>query len=129
MVDDLLNRQLPWVFHLAGELPDLHIFTTRLTPMGDGVYRLEAWVENRSLIPFPTYMGQRNRQPAPAVLILEGDQPEILTGTRRTPIGSVKGKSRVKVSWVIRTDRPAKLTLSLESKNGGQDRQTINIGG
>ncbi|MGW8314291.1 MAG: M14 family metallopeptidase [Bacteroidales bacterium] len=129
IVDTLLTRQIPWVFHLAGELPDLHILTTELTAMGEGVYRLEAWVENRSFIPFPTYMGKRNRQPAPAVLFLEGDQHEILTGTRRTPIGSVDGKSRVKITWVIQTDRPTKLTLNLESKNGGQDRKTINIGG
>jgi hypothetical protein len=129
MVEDLLSGQLPWVFHLAGELPDLHILTTELTPMGEGVFRLEAWVENRSLIPFPTYMGKRNRQPAPAVLTLEGDECEFLSGTRRSPIGSVEGNSRVKVSWVIRTDGPAKLILNLESKNAGDDRQTINIGG
>ena len=129
LVDSLLSLQVPWIFSLTGELPDLHIHATELTPLGEGVYRLEAWIENRSFIPFPTFMGKRNRQPAPAVLILEGDEPEFLTGTRRTAIGSVEGHSRVKVSWVVRTDHPTKLTLSLESKTGGGDRQTINIGG
>lgn len=126
MVDSLLNLQLPWILTLAGELPDLHIFKTERTSLGDGVYRVEAWIENRSMIPFPTHMGKRNRQPAPAVLILEGEGLEILTGLHRTPISSVEGKSRVKVSWVVHTDRAGALNLRLESKNGGRDRTTIN---
>ena len=126
MVDSLLALQLPWIFTLAGELPDLHILKTERTSLGDGVYRLEAWIENRSMIPFPTHMGKRNRQPAPAVLILEGEGLEILTGQKRTPISSVEGKSRVKVSWVVHTGRSDAMTLILESKNGGSDRITIN---
>jgi hypothetical protein len=129
MADSLLSRQVPWILHLAGELPDLHIFDTRVTDLGSGTYQLEAWIENRSLIPFPTYMGKRNRQPAPAVLILEGEPVELISGTLRTPVRSVEGNSRVKLGWVIHTEDRAEIILNLTSRNAGSDQLTIKIGG
>jgi hypothetical protein len=129
MADSLLSRQVPWILHLAGELPDLHILDTRVTDLGSGTYQLEVWIENRSLIPFPTYMGKRNRQPAPAVLVLEGEPVELISGTLRTPVRSVEGSSRVKLDWVIHTDKRAKINLNLTSRNAGSDQLTINLGG
>ncbi len=129
MADALLSKQVPWIFKLAGELPDLHILDTRVTELGSGVYQVETWIENRSLIPFPTYMGKRNRQPAPAVLILEGDEIELISGTQRTPVRSVEGNSRVKLEWVIKEEGRAEIILNLTSRNAGGDQFTIKIGG
>jgi hypothetical protein len=129
LADSLLAHQVPWVLKLAGELPDLHIFDTKITDLGKGVYQLEAWIENRSFIPFPTAMGKRNRQPAPAVLTLEGDQMKYLSGYQRTPIRSVPGKSRVKLTWVLQSDHQVEITLNLGSKNAGRDQKSIKFGG
>ncbi len=129
MVDSLLSLQIPWVLELAGELPDLHIFNTKVSSRGSGVYQLEAWIENRSFIPFPTAMGKRNRQPAPAVLTIDGDQLEFLSGYKRTPIRNVEGKSRVKLTWILKVDKPAEIVLKLESKTAGGDQKSFKIGG
>jgi len=127
--DSLMKLQMPWILKLAGELPDLHIYDVRVSTKGKGVYQLEIWIENTAFIPFPTHMGSRNMQPAPAVLTLEGEQVEFLSGYKRTAIPRVGGKSRIKTSFIIQMEKPGELKLNLESKTAGQDQTTINIGG
>ena len=126
--DSLLNLQVPWILKLAGELPDLHIYETLTTAKGNGIYQLDIWVENKAFIPFHTDMGSRNRQPAPAVIIIEGEQVKFISGYRRTPISRVGGKSRVKTTLIIQMEKPGDIELRLESKTAGHDLQTINIG-
>jgi hypothetical protein len=127
--DSLLNLQVPWILKLAGELPDLHIYETLTSAKGNGIYQLDIWVENRAFIPFPTDMGSRNRQPAPAVLTLEGEQVKFISGYKRTPIPRIGGKSRVKTTLIIQMEKTGDIELRLESKTAGHDLQTINIGG
>jgi hypothetical protein len=127
--DSILQLQIPWIFELAGELPDLHIYEVKTSARGDGIYQLDIWTENRSFIPFPTNMGKRNMQPAPAVLSLEGEQIEFVSGYRRTPIPSIDGNSRIKTTLIIQKEKPGKITLKLDSKTAGHDLLTINIGG
>jgi len=126
--DSLLNLQIPWILKLAGELPDLHIYEIQSSEKGNGLYQLDIWIENRSFIPFPTDMGSRNRQPAPAVLSLEGDQVEFISGYQRTPISRVAGNSRIKTSLIIQMEKPGKIIFKLESLTAGNDVQTINLG-
>jgi hypothetical protein len=129
MVDSLLAVQVPWVFELAGALPDLKISDTKVTALGEGISQLEVWVENRSSIPFPTYMGKRNKHPAPAVLIMEGKDLEFLSGYGRTPVQSVSANSKVKLKWILNTRGSKEILLHLESRNAGRDQRTIKIGG
>ena len=126
--DSLLNLQIPWILKLAGELPDLHIYEIIPRAKGNGIYQLDIWIENRAFIPFPTDMGSRNKQAAPAILTLEEEQVEFISGYRRTPIPRVAGNSRVKTSLIIRMEKPGNITVKLESLTAGHDRQTIKIG-
>lgn len=126
--DSLLNLQIPWIVKLAGELPDLHIYDIQSTDKGNGIYHLDIWIENRASIPFPTDMGSRNRQVAPAILSLEGDQVGFISGYARTPISRVPGKTRVKTSLILQMEKPGNITFKLESPTTGQIQQTIKIG-
>jgi Zinc carboxypeptidase len=128
-VDSLLQLQVPWILTLAREIPDLYIYNTQISSKGSGIYQLEVWVENRSFISFPTDMGSRNMQPAPAVLSIEGSQLEFISGYQRTPIRRVAGKSRAKSTFILHKEKPGKITLKLESKTAGNDQVTIKIGG
>jgi len=127
--DSLLNLHVPWVLKLAGELPDLHIYETQVTAKGKGIYQVDIWVENRASIPFPTDMGSRNRQPAPAILTLDGEQVNFISGYSRTPISGVGGLSRIKRTLIIQMEKPGDIQLKLESPSTGHDFQTIQIGG
>ena len=126
--DSLLNLQVPWILKLAGEMPDLHIYEIQSSAKGNGIYQLDIWIENRAFIPFPTDMGSRNRQPAPAILSLEGDHVEFVSGKQRTPVSRVGGNSRIKTTLIIQMEKPGNITFKLESLTAGNDVQTIKIG-
>ena len=58
--DSLIKNQVPWIFTLTKKLPKLKILKSKQENLGEGVYKLEIWVENTSYFPFPTAMGKRN---------------------------------------------------------------------
>lgn len=129
MIDSLLDLQLPYIPELVKRLPRLAIAEVKTTEKGGGVYQLEAWVTNEGYLSFPIAMGKRNKVPAPAILTLEGDGIEILSGKKRTPIGEVGGMKSVKYVWLVRSPKKETLTLRLESKQAGNDSKMTNIGG
>lgn len=129
MIDSLLDLQLPYIPELVKRLPRLAIAEVKTTEKGGGVYQLEAWVTNEGYLSFPIAMGKRNKVPAPAILTLEGDRIEILSGKKRTPIGEVGGMKSVKYVWLVRSPKKETLTLRLESKQAGNDSKTTNLGG
>jgi len=128
MIDSLLTLQVPWVFTLVKKLPELKIVKTETKSAGSGVHELTAWIQNSSYLPFPTAMGGRNQQPAPAILVVKGDVT-FLSGKPRTTIGNLEGNKSIKLSWIIQAERPVDITLTIESKNVWGDQKQINIGG
>ena len=129
MVDSLLDLQIPFVSELVKKLPKLAIAEATVTEKGGGVWQLEAWVANEGFLPFPTAMGKRNKAPAPAILIIEGDGIEVLSGKKRTPVNDLGGMKSTRYVWLLRSTRKGALTLKLESKQAGNDSERINIGG
>jgi hypothetical protein len=129
IADSILDLHLPWIFEIAKELPSLKIYETKLTEKGADIYELELWIENEAYLPFPTAMGKRNKQPAPAIITLKGDDIVLLSGLERTPVQDVGGKSRKKLSWLIRADKKTEVSINLTSKSAGNDQETIKIGG
>jgi hypothetical protein len=129
MVDSLIDIQIPYIFELVKRLPKLQLADTKVTAKGGGVYQVEAWVRNDGYLPFPTAMGKRNKIPAPAILTIEGNGTEILSGKKRTPINAVGGKKSVRYIWLVRSPKKAAMTIRLESKQAGNDLKQINIGG
>ncbi len=129
MVDSLLAIHLPWVFELMKKLPKLQIGETKLTEKGGGVYQLEAWITNDGYLPFPTAMGKRNKIPAPAIITIEGNGIEILSGKKRTSLNDLGGKKSSRYVWLVKGSRKSMIVLKLESKQAGSDVKQINIGG
>ena len=84
-IDSLCKMQLPWLLKLTTKLPDLHLLKELVTALGAGVYKLEIFVENRGTLPYPTAMGSKNKQPAPVIVILEGENFEFLEGYNEHP--------------------------------------------
>jgi len=128
MIDSLLNLQVPWVFTLATKLPDLKILKTETKSVGSGVHELDVWIENDSYLPFPTAMGGRNQQPAPAILVIKGDL-KFLSGKPRTTVGKIEGNKSTKLSWIVQAESIEDVTLTIESKNVWGDQKQIKIGG
>ncbi|UCG28235.1 MAG: hypothetical protein JSV24_02425, partial [Bacteroidales bacterium] len=129
MIDSLLSLQVPWIFKLVEKLPELKMLKTETKNKGSGIHELTVWIENKSYLPFPTAMGKRNRQPAPAVLRIEGENIMFLSGKQRTPVNQVDGYKNVKFSWILQAEKEEEIALILESKNAWGDRKQIKIGG
>ena len=128
LADSIMEIQLPWVFRLTEQLPSLKIHETAVIPKGPGVFHLEVWVENTAYLPFPTAMGKRNEQPAPAIVLLEGEGFTLLSGYDRTPLEELGGFSRRKLTWLVRAERDTELTIRLTSKQAGNDETNVRLG-
>ena len=129
MIDSLLAIQVPWLAGLTDYLPRLSIEEVKVTALDGGVFQMEAWIRNDRLIPFPTTMGEKNRQPAPAILLLEGSGIQVLSGKKRTPVNSVGAYKTVNETWLIQADKATDITLTLSSKSAWGDEKQIRIGG
>jgi len=125
--DSLISIQLPWIFNLVDKLPVLRISDFKVKSMGANVYSIDIWVENTKYLPFPTAMGKRNNQPAPAILTLDASGIEFLNGIKRTPIKSIDGIKTVKISYVIRLAKGGSINANLESKFAGNDSKEIKL--
>jgi hypothetical protein len=127
-IDSLLFVQLPWLLQLTKKLPEISIAEEEITEMGAGVFKLELYVENNGALAYPISMGQRNSQPAPVVIVLDGDF-ELLEGTKRTPLGSIGGNQVHKFTWLVKADKKAVISAKLESAVFGEKVKQIKIGG
>ncbi len=127
-IDSLLQAQLPWLLQLSTNLPQISIADEKITDLGGGIYKLELYIENKGYLPYPIAMGQRNSQPAPVVIILEGEI-KILEGIKRTPLGAIGGNSVKKLTWLIQADKKSEITAKIESTIFGSTEKQIKIGG
>ncbi|MEI7421699.1 MAG: M14 family metallopeptidase [Prolixibacteraceae bacterium] len=128
-IDSLCKVQLPWLLQLSKKLPDLRIMKEVVTDLGAGVYKLELFVENQGILPYPTAMGSRNKQPAPVIIILEGDKLEFLEGYKRTPLGDMGGNQVRKLTWTIKAEKNSLIKARIESVIFGSGVKQIKIGG
>lgn len=128
MMDSLLKLHVPFVFELVKKMPDLVISEVKTEERGAGIYSLEIWVENNGFLPFCTQMGKRNKIPAPAIITLEGEALELLSGKKRTPLSELDGKKAHKQTWLIRAGKNTTLNIKLDSKTAGHDAKQIKLG-
>ncbi len=129
LIDSLCKAQLPWLLNLSTKLPDLHLMKEVVTDLGAGVYRLELFVENKGILPYPTAMGSRNKQPSPVIVILEGENLEFLEGYKRTPVADIGGNQVKKLIWTIKTSKSTILKARIESVRFSAEVKQIKIGG
>ncbi len=125
----LLSVQLPWLLQLSTKLPELKLEDKKVTNLGAGIYKLEIFVANNGELAYPISIGERNKQPAPVILTIDGDI-EILEGKLRTPVGAVGANQVKKFSWLIKTvGKNPTITATVESAVLKDDVEQINIGG
>ncbi|MCX6239677.1 MAG: M14 family metallopeptidase [Bacteroidia bacterium] len=127
-IDSLLKIQLPWLLQLSKKLPDISFADEKVTDMGGGVFKLELYVGNKGYLPYPTSIGERNKQPAPVVVVLDGDI-DLLEGLKRTPLGSIGGNQVKKLTWLVKMDKKPTISVKLESTVFGSEVKQIKIGG
>lgn len=126
--DSLLSIKVPYVLELVKNLPVLKIEKSEVTDKGSGIYKVDIWIENQGFIPFCTEMGKRNKIPVPAIITIEGDKIELLSGKARTPVNELGGNKSTKLSWLIKSEKNSELIVNLTSKTAGSDSKTLKLG-
>lgn len=121
-----IDIQSDWVFEVVKKAPALQIADIKTKKLGNDIYQVEVWIENRAYLSFPIAMGNRNERPAPAILLIDNRDLEVLEGKKRTPVLTVKGLNTHKVEYLIKT-KLSSLDFKLESKNAGNDQKQIKI--
>lgn len=129
MIRGLLEGQVPWILRVAEKLPRLKILKSEATPKGASVYELTVWVHNAGELPFPTAMGKRNRRVGPAVVTVRSEGLVLLSGKSRTVIPDLDALKSIKLTWLIQSEKPRTLFLTLESPNAWGDAAEIRLGG
>ncbi|WP_297086108.1 M14 family metallopeptidase [uncultured Draconibacterium sp.] len=127
-IDSLLKTQLPWLLRLSQQLPTFKFENEKITAMGGGIYKIELFVANNGALAHPIAMGQRNSQPAPLVLTLDGEI-DFLEGKKRTPVGAIGANQVKKYTWLIKSNKSKKLSVTLESATFTDVVKQIKIGG
>jgi hypothetical protein len=113
---------------LVTKLPQISIADEKITDLGGGVYRLELYIENNGYLPYPIAMGQRNNQPAPLVITVDGEI-RFLEGISRTPLGVIGGNQVKKLTWIVQADKKSDVNIKIESTVFGKVEKQIKIGG
>ena len=129
MIKNLLAGQVPWVLTIADKMARISLYKTEIKPAGGGVFRIKAWIENTSILPYPTAMGIRNRRIFPVILILEGEGVHFLEGRQRAFVSSVRGLGRQSAEWLVRVEKPTTLRLTVKTNMAWGDETEINVGG
>jgi hypothetical protein len=129
MIKELVEGQVPWVFDLAAKLPRVRILKTDVAAKGASVYELTVWVHNAGELPLPTAMGRRNRHVGPIVLTVDGGDLQFLSGRKRTALNEIDAMKSRKLIWLVQSEKPQTLRLTLESANAGSDSAEVRLGG
>jgi len=130
--DELINYyaqvQIPWLLELSKNLPQLEIAGEKITKLGEDIYKIDFYVENKSVIPYPIAMGDRNSQPAPVIIVLDGDF-ELIEGRKREPLGSIGGNQVKKLSWIVKGEKSFTIDAKVESAVFTDVVKQFKIGG
>ncbi|UCC31622.1 MAG: hypothetical protein JSU86_04960, partial [Phycisphaerales bacterium] len=127
-VRELLEKQLPFVRKLSTMLPEVVIEKVEVEPVSSGVWRLNAWVENRGFLPYPTHQGQRCKRPTPVAVTLTGESIKLLEGRERTVLDLLAGSGGVqKTTWLLHAAPGSRVTLETKSFSAGEDKKILTL--
>jgi hypothetical protein len=126
---ELGRKHGEFLVELAGMLPRVRFTKTEVKAHGDGVFTVEAEVENAGFLPTSLRHGQTSRSVGPTFLQIQIDDDDILTGADKTArIGVLAGSgSRESVTWVIRGQEGARVEIRLHSEKSGRDTATVTL--
>jgi hypothetical protein len=117
IADDLAT----FVLGLGEPLAQVEIASFTATQLSKNLWRVEAAVENNSLMPLATKAGERARTTRPARLVLAlPPKAEIVAGEAKQLIRNLDGTGgRAEFTWLIHAKNPEQLGLTITTDHAG----------
>ena len=129
-VEQLIDKQLPFVTNLADRLPDISIKDVVVTKQSAGVYKVEVWVVNDGFLPYPTYQGKRCQWPTNAIVTIDGKSIELLEGKKRVVLDLLPGSGGVeKTTWLVKGPDGGNINIKAFGSSIGEHARTVALKG
>jgi len=118
---EIAEREFKFLTSLGSYLPRLELTECVANDLGGGLWRIEATVENHSLLPLQSRSARRTRTIRPAKLMLTLPAgAELLGGQARELISDLAGSGgREELVWLVRASSADQIEVSIESVNAG----------
>ncbi len=118
-----------FVVHVTSMFARVAVAKTEVTPLGGGLYRIKADVENAGFLPTALAQGVTARAVKPVMVQLGVPPDAIITGSEKTSfIPALAGSgSRQSFEWVIKAAPGTAVTLKAVAQKGGTDTATITL--
>jgi hypothetical protein len=113
-IDGLAAKQAALVRELVLRLPRLTVETATVTPLADGLYRIELPVRNAGRMPTATNMGRITQKVDPVLVQVSVPVEQVLGGDRVVRVDRMDAGERQVLGWIVRAvqDEPVELTVT-----------------
>ncbi|MFK7960093.1 MAG: hypothetical protein AB8G96_06155 [Phycisphaerales bacterium] len=122
LVTPMAERQVAFVLKLVDHLPRVEILRTERRSLGGGLHEVGVVLRNVGRLPTRSAMGVRARRVPPIRVHLSdgGDPATIVSGRRLIRIDRLAADETRTMTWVVRTDDPGALRVTVEGPVAGQ---------
>jgi hypothetical protein len=113
-IDGLAAKHAALVRELAVRLPRLEVEPATVTPLADGLYRIELPVRNAGRMPTATNMGRITQKVDPVLVQVSVPVEQVLGGDRVVRVDRMDAGERQVLGWIVRAvqDEPVELTVT-----------------
>lgn len=144
-LEEVTRGNAMFVVRKMGTPPRIVFNRVEAEPVGEGVYRVSAIIQNTGFL--PTYVSERGKETGrikPVRVRIEGDGVELISGKVEQDLGHIDGRanqygslpvparlpilSRGRVEWIVAARPGAEIGLTAMSTKAGTVRQAIVLG-
>lgn len=128
-VADLGRSHTAFVLHLASLFPKVTIARASAEPLGGGLYKVKAEIQNTGFLPTALAHAVVARAVAPATVQIGVPPESIITGSEKTStLQTIPGSgSRRSFEWVITAKPGTAVTVKVTTPNAGADTATVKL--
>ena len=130
LANQSIEQTLPFVRKLVGFMPKVEFAHTEVKQVANDIWRINTWIVNRALIPYPTFQGKRCKRPNPiSVSIRLGKSSLLLEGRDRNVVGQLAGSGgNAKLTWLVKAKKGSRVVLQLEGWSAGRKKEVFVLG-
>jgi hypothetical protein len=128
-IADLGPGHAKFVLYLTSLFPKLKIAKVEATPLGGGLYRVKAEVENSGFLPLALAHAVTARAVTPAMVQISIAAESVVSGAEKTVyLPTLAGSgARQGYEWLIKARPGTDVTVKAASQKAGTDTATVTL--
>lgn len=120
-VTEIARKNTEFLLELCEALPRARVVGASAHDLGEGLWRVEAALENPALLSHPSALGRRTGHVRPfRVTLVVPQDARILAGPRQMLVDELPGSGgRRELSWLVRGAPPSEISITVDSDCAG----------